>query len=287
MIDRHLLRYFLAVVDRGGFSRGAEALHVTQPTLSAGIAKLERLAGASLFDRSHRRVQLTPAGSRLLAHARAIEAEFARADQAVRGAAMPDRLRLAMLSTIATPMMARIVSACAAAGFSVELVEGGGERDLAARLDGGRVDIAIGLERPGQARFKPVPLLEEGYALALAMDHPLAREPSIAAEQLAEDAMIIRRQCEALGETSRFFVARGVRPFLAARTTDDDRALALVAVGLGVTAMPAGHSAPGVVRPLLEGFGARRTIALLTAPDALVRPDQPLIDGIGAAVRGQ
>jgi DNA-binding transcriptional LysR family regulator len=49
MIDRYLLRYFLAVIDCGSFSKAARQVNVAQPTLSVGIGKLERLLGARLF----------------------------------------------------------------------------------------------------------------------------------------------------------------------------------------------------------------------------------------------
>lgn len=58
------LRYFLAVVQERNMSRAAEALHLTQPTLSRQIAQLERELGAQLFERG-RRIELTPAGVRL------------------------------------------------------------------------------------------------------------------------------------------------------------------------------------------------------------------------------
>src|SRR3546814_5358189 len=76
MIDRYLLRYFLAVVDTGSFSKAAAQANVTQPTLSVGIGKLERLIGATLFHRTSQRVHPTEAGSRLLPHARRIENDF-------------------------------------------------------------------------------------------------------------------------------------------------------------------------------------------------------------------
>jgi DNA-binding transcriptional LysR family regulator len=74
MIDRYLIRYCLGVVDQGSFSAAAASARVTQPTLSAGIAKLEALLGQQLFDRSGRRVRLTEAGTRFVDHARRIEA---------------------------------------------------------------------------------------------------------------------------------------------------------------------------------------------------------------------
>jgi len=70
MIERYLLRYFLAVVDNGNFSRAAQQVNVAQPTLSVGIAKLEKALGVPLFERTNRRVHLTDAGAQLLAHAR-------------------------------------------------------------------------------------------------------------------------------------------------------------------------------------------------------------------------
>ena len=59
MIDRYHLRYFLAVIDQGNFSRAAEACNVSQPTLSVGVAKLEKALGRPLFRRTNRRVELT------------------------------------------------------------------------------------------------------------------------------------------------------------------------------------------------------------------------------------
>ena len=65
------IRYFLAVAETGSFTAAAERCHVTQPTLSAGVARLEEEIGARLFDRS-RRAALTAAGQKLLPHARAM-----------------------------------------------------------------------------------------------------------------------------------------------------------------------------------------------------------------------
>ena len=57
MMERYLLRYFLAVVDHGSFNRAASACNVSQPTLSVGIAKLERSLGTPLFVRAGQRTQ--------------------------------------------------------------------------------------------------------------------------------------------------------------------------------------------------------------------------------------
>ena len=267
MIDRYLLRYFLAVIDHGNFSKAAAQCNVSQPTLSVGIAKLERLLAKQLFRRTNRRVELTEAGAHLAVHARRIESDFNLFEQSMQEAPARQTLRLGVLATIPTAWIAGFVGAMAkgAGDERVELVEGR-ERDLLEQLGRGRIDAALTLVRGDNQRFEGEILHREGYALALYADHPLSGEPVVAAEQLADNVMIVRRNCEVLGETSRHFTARGVRPFFAARTTSDDRALALVAAGMGVTVMPEGFVCAGVTRPKLAGFDLKRDIGLLYGP---------------------
>src|SRR5258705_6594430 len=112
MIDRYLLRYFLAVIDCGSFSKAAKQLNVAQPTLSVGIGKLERLLGASLFHRTSKWVHITEAGSRLAAHARRIENEFNLAEAAAVDMRPARALRLGVISTY--PMSGTAVTSKAA-----------------------------------------------------------------------------------------------------------------------------------------------------------------------------
>ena len=269
MIDRHHLRYFLAVVDAGNFSRAAAAMNVAQPTLSVGIAKLEAALGASLFHRSSRHVHLTESGTRLLASARRIETEFNIAESDLAARPHGTRLRLGILSTLSTALVERVIAArceqerdLAGPGDELEVIEGG-ERDLLARLDRERLDAALTIIRPGAGRLAAETLFREPYLLVLPEQHRLASRSSIAAEELAAETMIVRRHCEALSEISKHFIARGVRPRLSLKTTNDDLALAMVRAGLGITVMPEGTRLPGICRPSLSGFAAAREIGLL------------------------
>lgn len=71
-LDIHLLRSFNEVAEQGGFTAAARRLNLTQSAISAQIRRMETLLGTRLLDRSNRRVRLTDAGERLLAHARRI-----------------------------------------------------------------------------------------------------------------------------------------------------------------------------------------------------------------------
>lgn len=291
MIDRYLLRYFLAVVDRGTFSRAAAQVNVAQPTLSIGIAKLERLLGSPLFQRNSQRVNLTDAGARLVVHARRIESEFNLAEAAVGAIRSTRTIRLGVLSTIPTSSLTgfvrRFAETGASSGERIELIEGG-ERDLLQRLSRGRLDLALTLLREEPGTHRQETLYSEGYSLAVPLSHPLAAEETVAAEALGDNTMIVRLQCEVLSETSRHFTERGVRPFFALRSSNDDRVVAMVEAGLGITVMPDSYRSPGIRRPRLAGFTRERRIGLIYANQSKtpLHADSPLLQSLRASFSG-
>ncbi len=275
MIDRYQLRYFLAVVDAGNFSRAAAQVNVTQPTLSVGIGKLEKGLGARLFLRNSQRVQLTEAGVRLLAHARAIEREFNDLEGRVSQTRPVGTLRVGVLSTIPIRLLSGLVSSMRSGGEeAIELIEGN-ERDLVGRLQRRRIDVALTLVRPGESRFAVEPLFEEGYSLAAPAWHAYADAGVVAGDLLADEVMIVRRHCELLSETSRYFTERGVRPHFAFRSTNDERTVALVKAGLGVTVIPDSYAEPGLALVKLAGFNHSRRIGLLFASPELAGETGP------------
>jgi LysR family hydrogen peroxide-inducible transcriptional activator len=285
MIDRYLLRYFLAVIDCGSFSKAARQSNVAQPTLSVGIGKLERLLGATLFQRTSKRVHLTEAGSRLAAHARRIESEFNLAEAAVLDMKPLRALRLGVISTFPMADLADTVRTARRNKIAERLqIVTGNERELLQRLSRGQIDSALTIVRGDSDRLASQTLFSERYALAVPGEHRLADKATITAEELSDDTMIVRRHCEVLSETSRHFTERGVRPFFAFRGTNDEQVLALVHAGLGITVMPASYTMKGVARPLLTGFDITRRMGLLFAAHAehLQHAPSPLLEAIRA-----
>ena len=259
MLKRTQLRQFLALVQTGSFTAAANQLHLTQPTLSAGIAELERSLGTPLFRRERRAIRLTEAGNRLLVHARAIEREFRQAEATLTTVEPPSApLRLGVAPSIATAMIESIVSAYAGKRL-LEVVEAG-DAELRRRLAEQRLDAALTLLRDGEA--SPA-WHEEPYRMVLPAAHPLAARVALEPEELAGETMIARRSCEILAETSRFFTARGVRPHFVYRSHNDDRALALVRAGAGITTAPASLAVEGTVALPLAGYTFRRRIGLI------------------------
>jgi DNA-binding transcriptional LysR family regulator len=263
-MDRYLLRYFLAVAELGSFSKAAGRVNVTQPTLSVGIAKLEDEVGARLFERTTRRVSLTPAGSKFLQHARRITQEYEAALRDVSETKQLKRVRAGILSTIPARDLERVVAAHArnSGGEALEILDST-ERDIANRLSDGRLDAAITILRPGLESFGQEKLRNEPYVLFVAANHKLSGVEQIEGGELAGETMIVRRQCEGLPEISRYFTNRDVRPSFSLRTLSDDRAMSMVAAGLGVTVAPSSFKRPGLASVDLAGFELSRDVGLV------------------------
>lgn len=279
MFELYQLRYFIAIVETGTFTKAAERACVTQPTLSAGIKKLEERIGTRLFYRTSRRVFLTEAGTAFLQRAKAILYECNRAMRELSHTEAPKVLRLGIVRTIPIVLVSKLLEDFKAQDdrAAIELFEGT-EQEVANRLENGGSDLAITLLRDDMGPANVIPLFEEGYALALSDGHRLARRKSITGAELANDNMVVRTRCEVLSETSRYFTDRNVRPRLVYRTNNDERALEMIRVGLGVTVMPESYRWDGVARVPLEGFGFRRSIALVAPPRAPAKENRNLVE---------
>jgi DNA-binding transcriptional LysR family regulator len=150
--DPRLLRAFVAIADHGSFTSAAAELNMTQSTISQQLARLEEAVGQVLIDRRGRPVQPTPAGERLLGHARRIltlQAEMADllADPAGRLA-----VRIGVAEDILTPAMAGMFAAFSETHREIRLdVTTGLSRDLVRRYRNGEFDIIVVKEAKASA----------------------------------------------------------------------------------------------------------------------------------------
>lgn len=284
MIKRSHIRHFLAIADAGSFVQAAARLHITQPTLSSGIADLERLVGTRLFLRERRHVRLTEAGGAFLPIARDLERGFRLADGFGRGAsAQWPSLRLGVIRTVAHGHLRNVVEVLGAA-HGIELVEGS-DYELRTALAGGRIHMALTLLREKETGLAVHPLWEEPYTMLVPEAHLLAGREDVGPEDLAGEIMIARRSCEILEETSRFFTHAGVRPRFALRSDSDERCMAMVAAGLGITTAPLSLAVAGTVPLPVAGYAFRRSVGLIHDP-AWGGEDMPtLIASISATWR--
>lgn len=175
-LDLRLVRAFVAVAEELHFTRAASRLYVAQQALSRDIGRLESQVGARLFNRSTRRVTLTPEGERFLVHARSLLAINDAALDEVGGATRP--LLVDVIGEALTA--ARVVDGAreAAPQYEFTVRYGGGMGAALPPLLAGQLDVAFGrtegLGTPFPSGLTRRLVRYEPLALLIADDHPLA-----------------------------------------------------------------------------------------------------------------
>lgn len=184
--DARLLRSFVVLAETLHFGRAAQRLHVSQPTLSQQICRLERQLGVTLLDRSSRRVALSEAGAAVLEHARAAVAAGAAVDAIAREHAEGSRGTLRLGFSPGVHYLAQRVLAELGRGVRVSARQDntGVLVDLVA---GGELEIALGFCPEPRAGVEIAPVADEPAWVAIREDHPLARRGSVALADLAGD----------------------------------------------------------------------------------------------------
>ncbi|GHE10366.1 transcriptional regulator CynR [Streptomyces alanosinicus] len=164
---RHL-RYLLAVAGHGNFTRAAEDLHISQPTLSQQIKQLERTLGVQLLDRTGRTVRLTDAGEVYAAHARRALRDLAAAERAVHDVQdlSLGHLRLAFTPTFTAYLIGPLAAELHTRhpGVSLTLLEMAQER-IEAGLLADDLDVGIAVAAPHLPGITATPLFTETLSL--------------------------------------------------------------------------------------------------------------------------
>ena len=189
-MDLMQVRTFLVLADELHFGRAAERLGLSQPRVSRLVAALEREAGGALFDRTTRRVRLTPLGVRLRDGWRPAYGQLLTAMEDARAAARrpAGTLRIGFTLTTGGTTLTRLVRAFTAAypGCEVQLRETG-LRDLYEALRRDEIDVLVGWLALDEPDLTAGPAIEHrARALAVSRDHPLAGRGSASAEDLAD-----------------------------------------------------------------------------------------------------
>src|SRR3982074_1713791 len=146
-VDLHQLRIFVAVARLGNFTRAAERLHLSQPSLSLHIRQLEQDLGVRLFDRSTRSVVLTQAGDDLLPTAERLLDDFQSAVASVGDLPPPGRGRVAraLLPSVAAELLPRAIALLRIRHPDITVaVRDDMAEHIPARVRNGEVDFGLG-----------------------------------------------------------------------------------------------------------------------------------------------
>jgi DNA-binding transcriptional LysR family regulator len=269
-LDTRLLRAFVTVAEELSFTRAAERLVLAQQALSAQVAQLETRLGARLFERTTRKVGLTPAGERLLPHARAALAALEAGVQELEAArrAAGSTLRVGLSGTAMVALIGDTMRRFADAHPGVELVvANAGLNAPDAGLHDGTVDVAFVRPPFRDEGLSMVTVLTEPRFAVLPQEHPLAARDAVRPEDLVNEPWI---WVEGADPLARAFWSleeyRGGQPLrTGTRINSFEEAFGAVAAGLAITCQ-----AESAVRAVGAGFPQLRFVALEGARPALV-----------------
>lgn len=246
------IEYFVAVADHGAFGTAARALAVSQPSLSKQLATMEDELGARLFERTSRRVTLTPLGRALLPRGRAIlqEAREFRAVAAGSVGLFGDRLAIGVLPSIGAYFMPIANRRLHRLYPELRLVvREGATVQLLDALRAGRLDAVIGAPT-NEPDFDSVPLFAETIWVCAASDDPLsAGSNPITLADLADRPLLslspefsLTDVAERLARTAGTFVSRDYQ----GGSLDAVRQMAVM--GAGVAVLPSLYALAEAVR---------------------------------------
>lgn len=268
-MEMHQLRYFVAVAQTGNFSRAAERCHVSQPSLSQQIQKLEQRLGQALFHRLGRRAVLTDSGRMLLDRATTILATAENAERQLRAGdeSAGGRLAIGAIPTLAPYLLPRALQFFGKRCPRVDLVI---REDLTANLVQalveGELDLAVAALPIGDGRLRSEPILTEHLFAAMARHHPLARVRRPNIQQLTGERFILLNEMHCLGEQiMNFCRANECQPQIACRSAQLATVQALIGLCQGVSLVPdmarRADRTKTIVYRRLAGEQPRRTVA--------------------------
>jgi DNA-binding transcriptional LysR family regulator len=282
-MELYQIRHFIAVVEAGGFTKAAERVAVSQPAISASIAKLEAELDVKLLERRHSQVVPTPAGMLLLEAGKEILQRFNTVKAELKKLAGPKLLRIGVLQSLSSWHVSKLVGSFRRTNshVAIEVFDGPSEH-LVGLLAEGQLDAVFTVLDSGDLKFANQVLFKEPYVLAIPRDHRFARRKTVKVADLHDEPFIVRTGCDRFQDASNVLISRGVKIRIVYKTAQIDRTLALVAAGIGVSLIPAGLRTPGVKQVQVADMGFFRTFGLLWSAE---REDDDLKLFIGFAER--
>jgi aminoethylphosphonate catabolism LysR family transcriptional regulator len=232
------LRSFFAVARHGGFTAGARALHVSQPTVTAQVRALEATYATELFVRRGRGVMLTAAGEALYGIAERIFEQEEEALALLRntGELRAGRLRVAAVGPYhVMEMLAAFHARHPAIELAVSL---GNSEQVVARLLDRTTDVAVLAQYAPDARVHFVPFRSHRVVIFVPASHRFARRRTIRLRELGNEPMIVREP----GSTTRKALddalrRAGVAPPIAMEIGSREAVREAVLAGLGIAAV--------------------------------------------------
>ena len=266
------LQYFLAVARAKSFSRAAEDLSISQPTLSRAVQKLEEAIGEPLFERKPREVTLTDLGELFFDRVEQIVIQIDDLQLELSDSGQKGRIRVAVIPTIAPYLLPTLLDDFARQYPNVSVII---QEDTTANIltmcKHGEVDLAI-LAQPINIKYMEIEdLFEEELLLVFPKGHQLEKKSKINLQDVQQYPFLMLGQSHCLSENIESFCKQeSIEPVSISRTSQLATVQELVALNHGISIVPEmarrlDQSDCRIYRHF-SGKKPARTIAMLSNP---------------------
>lgn len=236
------LEAFVEAQRRGSITRAAEALELTQPTITARLRGLERELGTPLLVRGRRGVTLTAAGRRFLPRAMAALESVRRGVADTRSAreARGGFLTLGLASDLALYLAPQALARFARTHPDIELtVRSGRSRAVAEALRSDEIEMALVSQLIVLPELASRPLFTESVPVVVSRGHALARRSRVSIEELAGSGLVIRDPAAYLHAlTLAYFASAGTAPRILMELDNTEACKRVVLAGFGAALLP-------------------------------------------------
>jgi len=241
-MELYQIRYFLAAAETLNFTKAAERCHVTQPTLTRAIQRLEENLGGQLFHRERSRMQLTELGREMRKRLAAIRHEAEEAERAARRLLNLEKstLNLGVMCTIGPTRVMGFLAAFQMdnPGVEINLHETTPATMTEGLLDGSLDVSLVGLPTPLHERFDRLVLYRERMTVIFAPGHRFGRLARVPLGDFAGEPYLDRLNCELREAWFELLAERELALEVPYRSAREDWIQSMAAAGLGVSVMP-------------------------------------------------
>ncbi|MGC8228196.1 LysR family transcriptional regulator [Pseudobacillus badius] len=236
------LYYFIAIAEKRTFTEAASALHISQPSLSTAIKKLENELGLTLLDRSNREVQLTKEGEIFYQKAKKLINHFEHVTDEMKRLREngPRELSLGMIES-AKYWVPKVLSLFKAEhnDVRIQLMDILSLTDVEKALNNFEIHAAITNQYIDNEEIEAIPIYEERLVALLPGNHPLKNASSLVIDDLNEEPFIICKEgFQTRIDILNAFKKSGVKPNIQFEVERFEMSCRLVEEGMGATILP-------------------------------------------------
>jgi len=241
-MDERLLVYFTTLIDKGSFTDAAKSLHISQPSLSMAIKKLESNLGLAFISRNTKKISLTKEGEilyheakKLLNHFKYVREEMVRLKE--HG---PLEMQIGLIESVKS-WLPKVISSYNKSNpdVQIKLIEVLGLKQVESALQNYKIHLAVTNQHLESDEISTIPIYKENLVAVLPKNHPLQNAKTISISDIGNEKFIICQEgFQTRQDILNAFRKSGTSPQIHFEIERFETACSFVEEGLGITIVP-------------------------------------------------